>query len=206
MKYLEICTSYEKLSEPQLPLDLPAAIALRWRVSHIGFLEKRMWLMALVQKYPMIIPVVWCYVPMEDDHPHEISASRIQSHTITGWWFQTCFPYILGIMFSHIFLRGWLKPPTRSWTNFGVFKTAYLFIFPGQDDAELVVLSMDGRTATSLSVWAISCLEEWIFLGTWWRTTHGELKWVSSPQFFEWINPTKIPVVTGVNYPLTSRG
>ena len=28
---------------------------------------------------------------------------------------------------------------------------------------------------------------------TWWRTTHGSFLWVSSPQFFEWINPTKIP-------------
>ena len=43
----------------------------------------------------------------------------------------------------------------------------------------------------------------------WWRTTHGELKWVSSPQLFQWINPTKIPFITGVitcYNPLTSRG
>ena len=28
---------------------------------------------------------------------------------------------------------------------------------------------------------------------TWWRTTHESFLWVSSPQWFQWINPTKIP-------------
>ena len=27
-------------------------------------------------------------------------------------------------------------------------------------------------------------------LSTWWRTTHESWLWLSSPQFFEWINPT----------------
>ena len=31
--------------------------------------------------------------------------------------------------------------------------------------------------------WRWGCWRRW---GTWWRTTHGELKWVSSPQWFTW--------------------
>ena len=33
-------------------------------------------------------------------------------------------------------------------------------------------------------------IDKW---NTWWRTTHGSWLWVSSPQFFLWINPLLIP-------------
>ena len=40
--------------------------------------------------------------------------------------------------------------------------------------------------------------QNWLVMNILGGSSHGELKWVSSPQLFQWINPTKIPFITGV--------